>query len=72
MQDQVEKSRWEQEVLEKTLMANVTEHRRSRRWGIFFKLIILGYVIFLTAIWMGAKGKPALKDHVWPRSRGRC
>jgi len=64
MQDQVEKSRWEQEVLEKTLMANVTEHRRSRRWSIFFKLIILGYVIFLTALWLGGKGKPALKEHV--------
>lgn len=65
MQDQVEtSSRWEKEVLEKTLMANVVEHRRSRRWGIFFKLIILGYVVFLSFAWFQGKGKPALKEHV--------
>lgn len=65
MQDQVEKSsRWEQEALEKTLMANVVEHRRSRRWGIFFKLVILAYVLFATFTWFGGKAKPALKDHV--------
>ncbi len=65
MQDQVEKSpRWEQEVLEKTLTANVIEHRRSRRWSIFFKLIILSYIIFLTLAWYQGKAKPVLKDHV--------
>lgn len=65
MQDQVEtSSRWEKELLEKTLMANVIEHRRSRRWGIFFKLIILAYVIFISAAWFQGKSKPALKEHV--------
>jgi len=65
MQAEVEKSsRWEQEVLEKTLMANVVEHRRSRRWSIFFKLIILGYVVFLTFAWVQGKSKPVLNEHV--------
>jgi protease-4 len=65
MQDQVQTSpEWEQKTLEKTLMANMIEHRRSRRWGIFFKLIILVYVIFLTYIFFQGKNKPVLKDHV--------
>ncbi|MCS5711782.1 S49 family peptidase [Candidatus Berkiella aquae] len=65
MQDQVEKSpQWERDVLEKALTASVTEHRRSRRWSIFFKLIILAYVIFLTTAWYQGKAKPVLKDHV--------
>jgi protease-4 len=28
-------------LLEKTLLASVQEQRRSRRWGIFFKLLTL-------------------------------
>jgi len=32
-------------LLEKTLLASVQEQRRSRRWGIFFKLMTLGYLI---------------------------
>ncbi len=34
-------------VLEKVLMASVEEQRRARRWGIFFKLLTLGYVLLL-------------------------
>ncbi len=37
-------------LIEKTLLASVEEQRRSRRWGIFFKLLTFGYIllIFLT------------------------
>ncbi|WP_296255127.1 MULTISPECIES: signal peptide peptidase SppA [unclassified Pseudomonas] len=31
-------------LLEKTLLANVQEHRRSRRWGIFFKALTFIYL----------------------------
>src|SRR5262245_51758524 len=55
---------WERDLLEKTLQSNVIEHRRSRRWGIFFKLILVAYVVFLTVLWFQGKAKPVLKDHV--------
>ncbi|MFI4938184.1 MAG: S49 family peptidase [Candidatus Berkiellales bacterium] len=55
---------WEQKVLEKALLATVNEQKRSRRWGIFFKVIILGYIIAVSVLWYQGKAKPALKDHV--------
>ncbi|MBN9287453.1 MAG: S49 family peptidase [Gammaproteobacteria bacterium 39-13] len=65
MQDQVDTSpRWEREVVEKALLSNVEEHRRTRRWGIFFKLIILGYILFMTVYWFQGKPKQVLKEHV--------
>lgn len=36
---------WEREVLEKLAMAAVTEQRRTRRWGIFFKVLMFAYLI---------------------------
>lgn len=35
---------FEQKTLEKILLATVEEQRRARRWGIFFKLMILVYI----------------------------
>ncbi len=32
-------------LLEKTLLAGIQEQRRSRRWGIFFKLVTFAYLI---------------------------
>ncbi|MBS0289437.1 MAG: S49 family peptidase [Proteobacteria bacterium] len=65
MQQEVNVSpNWEREVIEKTLLSSVEEHRRSRRWGIFFKLIILAYVVFITVYWFQGKPKQVLKDHV--------
>ena len=37
----------EQLILEKAVMASVEEQRRARRWSIFFKLLTLGYLLFL-------------------------
>lgn len=65
MQDQVHTpSKWEQKILEKTLLASVTEQRRARRWGIFFKLFIVIYVLYATVVFYQGKAKPALKEHV--------
>lgn len=36
--------RWEREALRDVALAVVQEQRRSRRWGIFFKLVLLAYV----------------------------
>jgi protease-4 len=38
---------WEREVLEKIALAALTEQRRARRWGIFFKLLLF---VFLFAL----------------------
>lgn len=37
--------RWERDIIEKLALAGITEQRRARRWGIFFKLLILLYLI---------------------------
>ncbi len=37
----------EWQLLEKVLLSSVEEQRRTRRWGIFFKLITLAYVLFV-------------------------
>lgn len=44
---------WERQTLEKLLLAQVTEQRRTRRWGIFFKLLIF---IYLFAILILVRG----------------
>jgi protease-4 len=38
---------WERDVINKLAFAALNEQRRSRRWGIFFKLLFLGYFIAL-------------------------
>ncbi|UYZ69392.1 signal peptide peptidase SppA [Moraxella bovis] len=37
-------------LLEKTLMASLDEQRKARRWGIFFKLLTFGYIVFIIAV----------------------
>lgn len=39
-------SNWEQETIQKILLENLKEQRSSRRWKIFFRLIILGLIIW--------------------------
>lgn len=41
---------WEREVLEKLALAAVTEQRRTRRWGVFFKSLMFVYLIAVAAI----------------------
>ncbi|MGB0712990.1 MAG: S49 family peptidase, partial [Gammaproteobacteria bacterium] len=49
---------WERGVLEKVAMASITEQRRARRWGIFFRFLLLAYLTtvlvlaYLPADWM--------------------
>jgi protease-4 len=44
---------WERKTLEKVLLASLMEQRRARRWGIFFKLLMLVY--FGVALWLAAQ-----------------
>lgn len=41
---ELERRDFEQTTLEKVLLATVEEQRRARRWGIFFKLVIVVYI----------------------------
>jgi len=50
-------SGWERAVLEKVALAAVTEQRRARRWGIFFKFLIFGYLFAVLFVAMGWIGK---------------
>ena len=48
---------WERKTLEKVALAAITEQRRARYWGIFFKLLIFIYLFALLFIGMGWVGK---------------
>jgi protease-4 len=55
-------SEWEREVLTKLAFAAVAEQRKARRWNIFFKLGILGYLTVLLVVslpdgWLDFGGK---------------
>lgn len=41
---------WERQTINKMLEMTIKEQRASRRWSIFFKLLILGYVLLVTVI----------------------
>jgi len=45
--------RWERAVLEKLALAMVTEQRRARRWGIFFRLVGFAFAGVVLAVALG-------------------
>lgn len=51
---------WEREVLEKIALAAVTEQRRARRWGVFFKMLMFLYLVAVFAVAM----YPKIKDDI--------
>ena len=58
-QDNDKQSKFEQALVSKIATEAITEQRRARRWGIFFKLFMLAYVsifalMFLADGWDGA------------------
>jgi protease-4 len=52
-----EQNNWERDVLEKLAMAALQEQRRARHWGIFFKLLTLGFMFLVLFIFMGWIGR---------------
>lgn len=38
---------WERQTLQKVLLEHISEQRRARRWAIFFKLVLIGVVVWL-------------------------
>ena len=60
MENPQDKPNWERSVLEKIALEGLTEQRRRRRWGIFFKLVFLLYLGIALAYlvdWGEAEGK---------------
>lgn len=42
---------WERDLLERLAFASLREQRRARRWGIFFKLLLVAYVAALAWVY---------------------
>jgi protease IV len=62
-----DKPGWEREIVEKLAFAAITEQRKARRWGIFFKLLMFGYLLAVFGVAMYPKFKEEMggsgKDH---------
>ncbi|MDP1682398.1 MAG: S49 family peptidase [Burkholderiales bacterium] len=61
-----ESDNWERQTLEKVALAAVTEQRRARKWGIFFKIIGFVYLSFILIMVMGLMNGadlPSAKTH---------
>ncbi|RME33459.1 MAG: S49 family peptidase [Gammaproteobacteria bacterium] len=57
---------WEREALERLAREALTEQRRARRWGIFFKALFLLYLFALLAIYLPQEWRqatPMLEKH---------
>lgn len=44
--------KWQQDVMSKLMFASLTEQRRSRRWGIFFKFLFAFYLFLVLLIFL--------------------
>lgn len=51
-----EETGWERKILEKVALEALTEQRRARRWGVFFKLVGLLYVGVILVMAAGLDG----------------
>lgn len=53
---------WERDLVNKLAFSALNEQRKTRRWGIFFKLFFVGYLIVVLALFMADKqGDAGLK-----------
>jgi protease-4 len=59
-------SGWERDVIEKLALASITEQTRARRWSVFFKSVMLLYLIAL----LGVAMYPRIKHDMGGDSRG--
>jgi protease-4 len=53
---------WERQVLEKIALASLQEQRLKRRWGIFFKLAFLAYLVAVLVLVVDWGGSEKLAD----------
>ena len=52
---------WEKKAIKEVLLEHVNERKRTRRWGIFFKIIFLSLFIFL--IWQANNVEPIVEKN---------
>lgn len=52
-QDEEPKVGWDQSLLERLAFASLNEQKKSRRWGNFFKLFMVGYFVLLMILATG-------------------
>jgi protease-4 len=57
-----ENGAWERDVLSRLALAAVTEQRRARRWGIFFKILIFLYLFMVLWLMQGNRGESGFAD----------
>jgi protease-4 len=50
-------TQWERQTLQKVLMEHIAEQRRARRWGIFFKLVMICFFVAMFCLFYGALTK---------------
>ena len=53
---------WERQLLEKIALASLQEQRAKRRWGIFFKLALLSYLVVVLVLVVDWGGPEKLVD----------
>ena len=53
---------WEREVIEKLAMAAITEQRRARRWNMFFKALMFGYLFVIFAVAMAPRFEASISE----------
>lgn len=60
------KEGWERDLIAELAMGALKEQRRARRWGIFFKLLFVAYLVVFLVIMIPSRdggGLSAAKDH---------
>ncbi|CAK0740947.1 protease IV [Gammaproteobacteria bacterium] len=48
---------WERDTINRLAFAALNEQRRSRRWGVFFKILIFVYLFALLSLYLWSEGK---------------
>ena len=54
---------WEQSLIEKLSFAALREQRASRRWRVFFRLLIIGYIIAMTVFFVAGPNLSDMQDY---------
>ena len=62
MERPVEDPQWERTLLEKIALGSLKEQRSRRRWGIFFKLAVLAYLVALLVLFVDWDSPEKLVD----------
>ena len=62
MERHVEDPQWERTLLEKIALGSLKEQRSRRRWGIFFKLAVLAYLVALLVLFVDWDSPEKLVD----------